>query len=217
MKPITIALPKGRNLAPSVKLFKEAGLDFSEALGESRKLIFEAPGGAARAMVIRDKDVPVYVENGAADIGVAGSDVLREQGADLYEPLDLGYGYCRMVVAEPEAFSESDNPDEWTHIRVATKFPNITEAHFAGRGVQIEVISLYGSIELAPLVGLSRRIVDLVSTGETLRQNGLVEVEQIMEATARLVVNRASLKMDSERINEVIQRLSSALPGLDLD
>ncbi|MGK7345118.1 MAG: ATP phosphoribosyltransferase [Candidatus Nitrospinota bacterium M3_3B_026] len=211
MEKITIALPKGRNLKPSVELFRKAGLDFSEALREGRKLIFEAPGAAAAAMVIRDKDVPIYVEEGAADIGVAGADVLAEREADLYEPLDLGFGRCRMVVAEPEELSDRDNPEEWTHIRVATKFPNITEAHFAGRGVQIEVITLYGSIELAPLVGLSERIVDLVSTGETLRQNGLVEVERIMDITARLVVNRASLKTKSGRVRGMIKDLSEAL------
>lgn len=211
-----IALPKGRNLKPSVKLFKEAGLDFSEVLQDSRKLIFHAPEGNAKAMVVRDKDVPTYVENGAADMGVSGADVLAEQEADLYEPLDLGFGYCRMVVAEPRELSEKDNPEEWTHIRIATKFPNVTEAHFAGKGVQIEVISLYGSIELAPLVGLSERIVDLVSTGETLRQNGLVEVEQIMEVTARLVVNRASLKTKHERISGIIKTLSESLPRLNL-
>lgn len=211
MEKITIALPKGRNLKPSVELFRRAGLDFTEALGEGRKLIFEAPAASASAMVIRDKDVPVYVEEGAADMGVAGGDVLAERGADLYEPLDLGFGRCRMVVAEPAELSSKDNPAEWTHIRVATKFPNVTEAHFAGRGVQIEVITLYGSIELAPLAGLSERIVDLVSTGETLRQNGLVEVERIMDVTARLVVNRASLKTKSERVRRMIKDLSGAL------
>jgi len=216
MDKIMIALPKGRNLKPSVELFKAVGLDFSEVLSDSRKLIFDAPGAQASAMVIRDKDVPTYVENGAADMGVSGSDVLAEQGADLYEPLDLGYGYCRMVVAEPKELSEKDNPEEWTHVVIATKFPNITEAHFAGRGVQIETINLYGSIELAPLVGLSQRIVDLVSTGETLRQNGLVEVEQIMEATARLVVNRASLKTKHKTISALTKNLAETLPKLNL-
>ena len=217
MDEITIALPKGRNLKPSVKLLKKIGIDFSGVLTDSRKLIFHDPAANAKAIVVRDTDIPTYVSNGAADIGVSGSDVLAEQGTDLYEPLDLKYGYCRMVVAEPKELSERDNPGGWTHIRIATKFPNITEAHFAGRGVQIEIIKLYGSIELAPLVGLSERIVDLVSTGETLRQNGLVEVEQIMEATAKLVVNRASMKIKHGRISALLARIEEVLPGLRLE
>ncbi|MBI5814730.1 MAG: ATP phosphoribosyltransferase [Nitrospinae bacterium] len=216
MEYLTIALPKGRNLKPSVALFKAVGLDFSGALTDNRKLIFEAPGAGSRAIVVRDTDIPTYVENGSADIGVSGADVLAEQGRDLYEPLDLKYGYCRMMVAEPKELSERDNPGDWTHIRIATKFPNITEAHFAGRGVQIEIIKLYGSIELAPLVGLSERIVDLVSTGETLRKNGLTQVELIMEATARLVVNRASYKTKSERIGSLIAAVEAVLPSLNL-
>lgn len=213
---ITVALPKGRNLTPSVRLFAAVGLDFTEALSDSRRLIFTAKGGGGKAIVVRDTDIPTYVDNGAADMGVSGSDVLTEQGKDMFEPLDLKFGYCRMVVAEPKELSEKDNPREWTHIRVATKFPNITEAHFAGRGVQIEIIKLYGSIELAPLVGLSERIVDLVSTGETLRLNGLVEVEKIMDVTARLVVNRASLKTRHEIISRIIRDMDSALPSLNL-
>ena len=214
---ITVALPKGRNLKPSVRLFAAVGLDFTEALSDSRRLIFKAKGGGGTAIVVRDTDIPAYVENGAADMGVSGSDVLTEQGKDMFEPLDLKFGYCRMVVAEPKELSERDDPKEWTHIRIATKFPNITEAHFAGRGVQIEVIKLYGSIELAPLVGLSERIVDLVSTGETLRLNGLAEVEKIMDVTARLVVNRASLKTRHERISRLIREMDAALPSLNLD
>jgi ATP phosphoribosyltransferase len=214
--PITVALPKGRNLKPSVQLFAAVGLDFTEALSDSRRLIFNAKGGGGKAIVVRDTDIPTYVDNGAADMGVSGSDVLTEQGKDMFEPLDLKFGYCRMVVAEPKELSEKDNPREWTHIRVATKFPNITEAHFAGRGVQIEIIKLYGSIELAPLVGLSERIVDLVSTGETLRLNGLVEMEKIMDVTARLVVNRAALKTRHEIISRLIRDMDAALPSLNL-
>ena len=213
---ITVALPKGRNLKPSIRLLAAVGLDFTEALTDSRRLIFTAKGGGGTAIVVRDTDIPTYVDNGAADMGVSGSDVLMEQGKDMFEPLDLKFGYCRMVVAEPKELSEKDNPREWTHIRVATKFPNITEAHFAGRGVQIEIIKLYGSIELAPLVGLSERIVDLVSTGETLRLNGLVEMETIMDVTARLVVNRASLKTRHETISRIIRDMDSALPLLNL-
>ncbi len=208
---LVVALPKGRVLPPTVAVFKVAGYDFSETLGDSRKLIFDAIGSSAKALVIRAQDVAVYVENGAADVGVVGSDVLLEQGRDLYEPLDLGLGRCSMVVAEPKELSQRDNPNEWTHIKIATKYPKITQAHFAGRGVQLELIKLYGSMELAPLVGLCQRIVDLVSTGETLRQNGLVEVETIMEVSARLVVNRASLKTKSKVIGPLIERLAEAV------
>ncbi|MBF0170775.1 MAG: ATP phosphoribosyltransferase [Nitrospinae bacterium] len=216
MDPIRIALPKGRNLKPSVALFRAIGLDFTEALGDSRKLIFDAPGAPASAIIVRDADVPTYVENGAADFGVSGADQLAEQRRDLYEPVDLGFGYCRLVVAEPKELSLRDNPKEWVHLKVATKFVGITERHFARRGVQIEIIKLYGSIELAPLVGLSDRIVDLVSTGATLKQNGLVEVEQIMEATARLVVNRASLRTKRATVARIIEQVTAALPTLDL-
>ena len=215
MDNLVIALSKGWNLKPSVKLFAEAGYDFSETLEDSRKLIFDAKGRKdATAMVVRAQDVPTYVESGAADIGVVGADVLAEQQKDLYEPLNLGFGFCRMVVAEPASLSEQDNPEEWTHIKIATKYPEITETFFAKKGVQIELVKLYGAIELAPLVGLSERIVDLVSTGETLKQNGLVEVEEIMTITARLVVNRASLRTKQETVSRLIKDIEKALPKL---
>ena len=134
-----------------------------------------------------------------------------EQGKDLYEPLDLKFGYCRMMVAEPANLASNDDPSGWSHIRIATKYPHVTECYFSAKGIQVEIIKLYGSIELAPLVGLSERIVDLVSTGETLRQNGLVEVETIAEITTRLVVNRASLKTKHRRITDIIQGLERVL------
>lgn len=208
---LTVALPKGRIQHDTMKLLEGIGISCEEMKKESRKLIFELPQEKMRFMVVRASDVPTYVEYGAADIGVVGKDVLMEQGKNIYEPLDLKIGYCRMVVAEPKALSEQDNPSEWTHVRIATKFPNITEDYFRKKGIQVELIKLYGSIELAPLVGLSERIVDLVSSGETLKQNGLVEVEQIMEVTSRLIVNRASLKTRYERINNLIDRLKSQL------
>ncbi len=204
---LTIALPKGRIQEETMDLLGRIGIECPEMKGGSRKLIFELPEEKIHFLVVRASDVPVYVENGAADLGVVGKDVLLEQGKKLYEPLDLKIGYCRLVVAEPAALSEQDNPSEWTHVRIATKFTKITEDYFARKGVQVEVIKLYGSIELAPLVGLSERIVDLVSSGETLKQNGLVEMEQIMEITSRLIVNRASLKTRYERINDLITRL----------
>ncbi len=211
MPRLTVAIPRGRNLKPTVELFKGVGLDFSASLGDSRKLIFEDGGSAVRAIVVRDTDIPAYVEDGAADLGVAGKDQLEEQDKGIYELLDLGYGRCRLVVAEPASLKEKDDPTRWTNIRVATKFTNLTTRYFLSRGIHVEVIKLYGSIELAPLVGLSERIVDLVSTGNTLRENGLVEVEKIMDVTARLVVNRASLKTKTGRINELARKMEDLL------
>ncbi|MBE9535699.1 MAG: ATP phosphoribosyltransferase [Proteobacteria bacterium] len=208
---LTVALPKGRIQKDTMKLLKQIGISCPEMEVDSRKLIFELPEKKMRFMVVRATDVPTYVEQGAADIGIVGKDTLMEQGKDLYEPLDLKIGYCRMIVAEAEELQKRDKPSEWTHIRIATKFPNITEEFFRKKGIQVEMIKLYGSIELAPLVGLSERIVDLVSTGETLKQNGLVEVEDIMEVTSRLIVNRASLKTRYKRINNLIGDLKEVL------
>ncbi|HEX5773063.1 MAG TPA: ATP phosphoribosyltransferase [Geomobilimonas sp.] len=204
---ITIAIPKGRILQESVALFKKIGIDCEELLSDTRKLIFENPVQKMRYMIVRATDVPTYVEYGCADLGIVGKDTLLEQDKDLYEPLDLKFGYCRMMVAEPAELSRDDDPAGWTNIRIATKYPNFTEKYFTRKGVQVEIIKLYGSIELAPLVGLSERIVDLVSTGETLKQNGLVEVETIAEITTRLIVNRASMKTKYQRITEIIEGL----------
>jgi ATP phosphoribosyltransferase len=201
---ITIAIPKGRILQDSVALFKKIGIDCEELLSDTRKLIFENLEQKMRYMIVRATDVPTYVEYGCADLGIVGKDTLMEQDKDLYEPVDLKFGYCRLVVAEPAELSRNDDPASWSDIRIATKYPNVTEKFFAGKGVQVEVIKLYGSIELAPLVGLSERIVDLVSTGETLKQNGLVEVETIAEITSRLIVNRASLKTRYKRISDIV-------------
>jgi len=205
---ITIALPKGRMLKEAVLLFKKAGMDAGGLLSGERKLMLEDKKERIRFMVVRAQDVPTYVEYGAADAGVAGKDILVEQEKDLYEPLDLRIGRCRMVVAEPKKLGNKDNPGRWTHIRVATKYPGITTRHFLSKGIQVEIIKLYGSIELAPLLGLCERIVDLVQTGATLRENGLVEVETIMDVTSRLVCNRASLKTKPKRIKELVERLS---------
>jgi ATP phosphoribosyltransferase len=204
---ITIAIPKGRILQDSVELFAKIGIDCSEILSDTRKLIFENHEQRMRYMIVRATDVPTYVEYGSADLGIVGKDTLLEQEKNVYEPLDLKFGYCRLMVAEPAELSRNDDPASWTNIRIATKYPNIAEKYFSGKGVQVEIIKLYGSIELAPLVGLSERIVDLVSTGETLRQNGLVEVETIADITCRLIVNRASLKTKHERITEIITGL----------
>ena len=208
---ITIAIPKGRILEESVDLFATIGIDCKELLSNSRKLIFENVEQRMRYMIVRATDVPTYVEYGSADMGIVGKDTLMEQGKDLYEPLDLKFGYCRMMVAEPAGLAKDDDPSCWSHIRIATKYPHVAESYFAAKGIQVEIIKLYGSIELAPLVGLSERIVDLVSTGETLKQNGLVEVETIAEITTRLIVNRASLKTKHKRITEIIQGLERVL------
>lgn len=204
---LTIALPKGRVMRQALKIFSKIGIEPPEPMEDSRKLIFEDKKNWLRFLVVKPTDVPTYVEYGAADIGVAGKDVLSETEKDVYEPLDLKIGKCRMIVAEPSSLSSKDDPSQWTSIRIATKYPKITERHFASKGIQVELIKLYGSIELAPLIGLSERIVDLVETGETLRQNGLVEIEKIMDISSRLIVNRASLKIKGARIAEIIEGL----------
>ncbi len=204
---ITFALPKGRIMKDSMELFGQIGITCPEMNGDSRKLVFENPRDRFRFMAVRATDVPTYVEYGCADIGVVGKDTLLEQGKDLYEPVDLKFGYCRLVVAEPKELSREDDPANWSNIRVATKYPNLTERFFTAKGIQVELIKLYGSIELAPLVGLSERIVDLVSTGATLRENGMVEVETIAEITSRLIVNRASLKTKHQRVRQIIEGL----------
>ncbi|MCD6525888.1 MAG: ATP phosphoribosyltransferase [Desulfuromonas sp.] len=208
---ITFALPKGRIMQDSMELFAKIGITCPEMKEKNRKLVFENKQDKFRFMAVRATDVPTYVEYGCADIGVVGKDTLLEQNKDLYEPLDLNFGYCRLVVAEPKALNEQDDPASWSNIRVATKYPNVTERYFAAKGIQVELIKLYGSIELAPLVGLSERIVDLVSTGATLRDNGMVEVETIAEVTTRLIVNRASLKTKHERIRKIIEGLEKVI------
>jgi ATP phosphoribosyltransferase len=201
--PPVLALPKGRVLTEAVALFRKAGWDLGDNLEETRKLVHDVAG--LRVLVIRSQDVPTYVEYGAADMGIAGRDVLEEEDRDLYQPIDLGIGACRLSVAEPE-----DRPvDEKAHIhvRVATKYPNLTRRWLQSRGLFAEIIKLHGSIELGAIMGLADRIVDLVSSGETLRQNRLREVETIMPVTSRLVVNRARLKLRGDAIGAIVRRL----------
>lgn len=207
---ITFALPKGRILEDSMELFARIGITCPEMKEKSRKLVFENPEQKFRFMAVRATDVPTYVEYGCADLGVVGKDTLLEQGKDLYEPVDMKFGYCRLVVAEPKDMPK-DKLLNWSNFRVATKYPNVTERYFADKGVQVELIKLYGSIELAPLVGLSERIVDLVSTGGTLKANGMVEVDTIAEITSRLIVNRASLKTKHQRIGRIIADLEQVV------
>ena len=207
METLTLALPRGRILEDALPLFARAGIDLSaaEKARAGRRLVIAIPEHALRVLIVRDTDVPAYVEHGAADMGIAGRDVLEEQDRDLYEPVDLGIGRCRMVVAEPEGRPVDERAQ--IHLRYATKFPEITRRHLQSRGIVAEIIKLYGSIEIAPLVGLADRIVDLVSSGETLRQHHLVEVETIMDISARLCVGRAAAKLHSDRIDDLVARL----------
>ena len=200
---LTLALPKGRLLPPAIELLRALGIEGLDA--DSRRLICSDARRDLDMLFLKPSDVPAYVRHGAADLGIVGKDILAEQEPDVYEPLDLGFGFCRLVVAEPRALWERDDPSKWSWVRVATKYPRLTEQYFTERGIQIEIVRLDGSIELAPLVGLADRIVDLVQSGETLRANGLVEVAEIMRSTARLVVNRASMKTEYAAVTRLIE------------
>ncbi|PYM57404.1 MAG: ATP phosphoribosyltransferase [Candidatus Rokuibacteriota bacterium] len=202
MPVLTVALPKGRLLDPALQLLSAMGIQGLEA--DTRKLLLADAERDLRFIFLKPADIPTYVQYGAADLGIVGKDILAEQQPDVYEPVDLGFGFCRLVVAEPRELWERDDPAKWSWVRVATKYPTLTERYFSERGIQVEMIRLDGSIELAPLVGLAERIVDLVQSGETLRANGLVEVAEIMTSTARLIVNRASLKTAHARVNALI-------------
>ena len=206
---LTLALPKGRLLDPALDLLRELGVTGIDP--DSRKLIFRDAGRDLEILLLKPADVPAYVIYGAADLGVVGKDILLEQEPDVYEPLDLGFGFCRLVVAEPRALWERDDPAKWSWVRVATKYPRLTEEYFSARGIQVEIVRLDGSIELAPLVGLAERIVDLVQSGETLRANGLVEVAEITRSTARVIVNRASMKTEHAAVTRLIDDMRARL------
>jgi len=208
-KPIVLALPKGRILDEAAAVFAKAGYDLSPVFADSRRLVHDC--GVLRVLVLRSSDVATYVAHGAADAGIAGSDVLNEEARELYEPLDLGIGRCRMIVAE-RADARVDERAQ-AHIRIATKYPRTTRAYLQRRGLTAEVIRLSGAIELGPLTGLCERIVDITQTGETLRQNGLVEVDTVAEVSSRLVVNPARLKLDGERLGSLIDALERAVHG----
>jgi ATP phosphoribosyltransferase len=233
---LTLALPKGRILAPALALLRAAGVDTGEVgRGNDRRLMFDlpasgqgpggpasgqGPGGPAsgsgpggpgigRVLLVKPSDVPTYVEHGVADLGIAGADTLQEHEHDLYEPVDLGIGACRLAVAEP-----LDRPARLSRgmeLRVATKYPNLARRHYRSKGISPEIIPLYGSVELGPITGLADQIVDLVESGETLRQNRLVEVETIMHVTSRLIVHPASLKLEPERVARIIDALRTAV------
>src|SRR6267378_6171691 len=206
--PLTLALPKGRLLDPALQLLSAMGIQGLEA--DTRKLLLADAERDLRFIFLKPADIPTYVQYGAADLGIVGKDILAEQQPDVYEPVDLGFGFCRLVVAEPRELWERDDPAKWSWVRVATKYPSLTERYFSERGIQVEIVHLDGSIELAPLVGLAERIVDLVQSGETLRANGLVEVAEITHSTARVIVNRASMKTEHARVTGLIDEMRAA-------
>ncbi len=204
---LTIALSKGRIFKDTLPLLAHAGIEPLDDPEKSRKLILDTNQEDVKLVVIRATDVPTFVEYGAADLGVAGKDVLMEHGGEgLYEPLDLNIARCRLMVAGPK-----DDVEPSGRLRIATKFVNSTRRYYAAQGKQVEIIKLYGSMELAPLVGLADRIVDLVDTGNTLKANGLAPLEHIADISSRLIVNKASLKMKHDRVQTFIDRIAEAV------
>jgi len=212
-KNLTIALSKGRILQESLPLLAHVGIEPLEDPDSSRKLILDTNREDVKLVIIRAADVPTYVEYGASDMGIAGKDVLMEHAGDgLYEPLDLKIARCRMMVAGPVQAAPSGS-----RIRVATKYVRSAQRYYADQGIQAEIIKLYGSMELAPLVGLADRIVDLVDTGNTLKANGLVPLEKIADISSRLVVNKASMKMKHEAVESFISMMTDAVNSLTND
>ncbi|WP_294394128.1 ATP phosphoribosyltransferase [uncultured Sphingomonas sp.] len=212
-QPITIAIPKGRILSEVLPLFARAGIEPEPAFADenSRALRFATNHSHIGLIRVRAFDVATFVAHGAAQLGVVGSDVLMEfDYSELYAPVDLGIGHCRISVAEPREMAAADDPRGWSHVRVATKYPNITRRHFEARGVQAECVKLNGAMEIAPVLGLSSRIVDLVSSGRTLAENGLVEVETIAEVSARLIVNRAAFKTQGATVIPLVEAMRAA-------
>ncbi|WP_134683556.1 ATP phosphoribosyltransferase [Brevibacillus migulae] len=203
---LTIAMPKGRIFEEAVGFLQQAGLNVTAELKDSRKLIIPVEGTNLQFILAKPTDVPTYVEYGVADVGVVGKDVLLEEERDVYELLDLRIGYCRMMVAGLPGWKPTEAP------RVASKYPRIASRYFRQQGQQVEVIKLNGSVELAPMIGLADRIVDIVSTGQTLRENGLVELEHICDITTRLIANRASYRMKSEAVDDVAQKFLQVIP-----
>lgn len=209
---ITIALSKGRIFEETLPLLKAAGITALEDPETSRKLILPTNRGDVRLIIVRASDVPTYVQYGAADMGVAGKDVLNEHGGEgLYQPLDLNIAKCRMMVAVRNDFDYESAVKQGARLRVATKYVKTAREHFASKGVHVDLIKLYGSMELAPLVGLSDAIVDLVSSGATLKANNLVAVEEIVQISSRLVVNQASLKLKRATIQPMLDAFAGAI------
>ncbi len=204
---VVIAVPKGRVLEPLAGRLEAAGVDPTPLLDESRRLVRDSKKGGVRFLLLKPDDVPTYVEYGAADLGVVGRDVLLERGYDLYAPVDLGIGVCRMVVAGLPGGVE---PPMGRPLRVATKFPNIANRHFLAKGRQVETIYVQGSVELGPVTGLADVIVDLVESGETLRKNGLVEIEDVCRISSVVVANRVGLKLKRSRIAPLLTSLGES-------
>jgi len=208
---LSVAIPKGRLLGEASELFERAlGVSPMRLLENTRKLAADSPEHGLRFISIRAADVASYVEHGAADVGVAGLDVLREEPRDLYEPLDLGIGRCRVIVGRPRG---ARRLPRGVAPRVATKYVNLAARHFARKGIPAEIIALHGSIEVAPSLGLADLIVDITETGETLRANGLVIEETVLDVSARLVVNRVALKLHAERLRRLVEALRSVTEG----
>jgi len=209
---ITLALSKGRIFDETLPLLAAVGLRPREDLETSRRLIIETVRRDVRLLIVRASDVPTYVQYGAADLGVAGKDVLLEHGgAGIYQPLDLGIAACRMIVAAPEDFDYAGAVRQGARLRVATKYMQTAREHFAAKGVHVDLIRLYGSMELAPLVGLADAIVDLVATGDTLRANRLRVVEEIQPISARLIVSQAALKLRRDTVQPLLEKFSRAV------
>jgi ATP phosphoribosyltransferase len=208
---LTLALSKGRIFEETLPLLEAAGIKVTEDPEKSRKLILPTNDANVRVIIVRASDVPTYVQYGAADFGVAGKDVLLEHGGEgLYQPIDLNIAKCRMSVAVKDGFDYASAVKQGARLRVVTKYVQTAREHFASKGVHVDLIKLYGSMELGPLVGLADAIVDLVSTGSTLRANHLVEVEQIMEISSRLVVNQAALKLKREKLQPILEAFEKA-------
>ena len=208
---ITVALPKGKLFSLSSELFKKVGFTAEGLTEKSRKLVIANEDLKLKFIITKTADVPTFVEYGAADIGIIGKDVIEESGKDIYELLDLGFGKCHLMMAVPPKDKKRDKLEDYSHTRVATKFPRTAEKFFTSRGMQMEYIKLNGSIELGPIIGLSESIVDIVETGTTLRENNLEEIVSIMDATARLIANRVSYKLKFDRINKLVTDLKKVL------
>jgi len=212
MTDITIALSKGRIFDDTAPLLKAAGIEALDDPETSRKLILDTNRPNVRLVIVRASDVPTYVQYGAADMGIAGKDVLIEHGAaELYQPLDLNIARCRLMVAVPEGFDYDSAVRQGARLRIATKYLQTAREHFSDKGVHVDLIKLYGSMELAPLVGLADAIVDLVSTGNTLKANNLRSVEEIMPISSRLVINQAALKLKQKAIQPILDAFTDAV------
>jgi ATP phosphoribosyltransferase len=219
---LTIALPKGKLFDPSVRLLRKAGLPWEGLLEDTRQMVFDYEdaglgGFTTRYIVCRATDIPTFVEYGAADLGIVGKDTIVEDNKNVFELVDLKFGYCRFVVAVPASVADRGDLSKFSHARVATKFPRVAETFFREKGIQVEVVKLHGNIELAPSVGLSEMIVDIVSSGRTLRENNLVVLDEIFPATARLIANRVSFRMKAEIIQPLQEKMRDVVEKEDLE